>query len=179
MKWETSAGEDRYRRGMYTFWKRSVPYPGQLMFDAPNGDFSCVRRTRSNTPLQALTTLNETVFMDAARALAARVLKEGGKTDNRMGSNRTARSHRTDHSRMHRSRTHSRMRSRTPWRKKSSPARAAARHWSRKHGSGPGVTRGPLRISCVTALTAVCVRADSAGTRTPTLQGGDSPGWVC
>jgi hypothetical protein len=50
-------------------------------FDAPNGDFSCVRRTRSNTPLQALATLNETVFMECARSLAARVLKEGGADD--------------------------------------------------------------------------------------------------
>ncbi len=50
-------------------------------FDAPNGDFSCVRRSRSNTPLQALTTLNEPIFMDCARALAARTLTEGGKSD--------------------------------------------------------------------------------------------------
>jgi hypothetical protein len=50
-------------------------------FDAPNGDFSCPRRNRSNTPLQALTTLNEPTFMDCARALAARALKEGGTSD--------------------------------------------------------------------------------------------------
>jgi len=50
-------------------------------FDAPNGDFSCVQRSRSNTPLQALTTLNEPIFIDCARALAARTLKEGGKND--------------------------------------------------------------------------------------------------
>src|SRR5207237_8927796 len=50
-------------------------------FDAPNGDFSCPRRNRSNTPLQALTTLNEPIFMDCARALAARALKEGGTSD--------------------------------------------------------------------------------------------------
>ena len=80
-RWETSTGEDRYRRGMYTFWKRSVPYPGLLVFDMPNGDLSCTRRTRSNTPLQALTTLNDQVFMEAAQALALRIWKEGGATD--------------------------------------------------------------------------------------------------
>jgi hypothetical protein len=79
--WNQSTGEDRYRRGMYTFWKRSVPYPGLLVFDMPNGDQSCARRTRSNTPLQALTTLNDPVFMEAAQALALRLWKEGGATD--------------------------------------------------------------------------------------------------
>ena len=81
MKWETSTGQDRHRRGMYTFWKRSVPYPGLSVFDAPNADFSCPRRTRSNTPLQALTTLNDAVFVEAAQALALRVWKEGGSDD--------------------------------------------------------------------------------------------------
>ncbi|MCW5970905.1 MAG: DUF1553 domain-containing protein [Blastocatellales bacterium] len=81
MKWETSRGEERYRRAMYTFWKRSVPYPSLLVFDQPNGDFSCTRRIRSNTPLQALTTLNDTVFMEAAQGLALRVYKEGGSDD--------------------------------------------------------------------------------------------------
>ncbi len=79
--WNQSTGEDKYRRGMYTFWKRSVPYPGLLVFDMPNGDQSCTRRTRSNTPLQALTTLNDPVFMEAAQALALRIWKEGGTTD--------------------------------------------------------------------------------------------------
>ncbi len=81
MKWETSTGEDRYRRGMYTFWKRNVPYPSMQVFDQPNGDFSCTRRIRSNTPLQSLTTLNDTTFMEAAQSLALRVWKEGGTTD--------------------------------------------------------------------------------------------------
>jgi len=80
MEWKTSTGEDRYRRALYTFWKRSVPYPSLLAFDSPNADFSCVRRTVSNTPLQALVTLNDPVFMEAAQALALRAWREGGPT---------------------------------------------------------------------------------------------------
>jgi len=79
--WADAQGSDRYRRALYTFRRRSTPYPALQIFDAPNGDFSCVRRNRSNTPLQALTTLNEPIFMDCARALAARTLREGGKSD--------------------------------------------------------------------------------------------------
>ncbi|MCL6502767.1 MAG: DUF1553 domain-containing protein, partial [Pirellulales bacterium] len=79
--WREATGEDRYRRGLYTFCYRSVPYPALQAFDMPNGDFSCVRRVRSNTPLQALTLLNETLFVECARALAQRTLSEGG-TDN-------------------------------------------------------------------------------------------------
>jgi mono/diheme cytochrome c family protein len=81
LPWPTEKGEDRYRRGMYTFWKRNVPYPSMSAFDAPAGDFSCTRRVKSNTPLQALTTLNDVTFMEAAQALALRVWKEGGATD--------------------------------------------------------------------------------------------------
>jgi Protein of unknown function (DUF1549)/Protein of unknown function (DUF1553)/Planctomycete cytochrome C len=81
MPWPTSTGKDRYRRGMYTFWKRSVPYPALLVFDQPNGDFSCTRRISSNTPLQALTTLNDQTFVETAQALALRVFKEGGATN--------------------------------------------------------------------------------------------------
>jgi hypothetical protein len=76
---EEAAG--RYRRALYTFRFRSVPYPVLQAFDAPNGDFACVRRARSNTPLQALTTLNEPVFLDCARALALRTARDGGATD--------------------------------------------------------------------------------------------------
>src|SRR5207302_3512426 len=68
--WKEATGNDRYRRALYTFRYRSVPYPPLQNFDAPNGDYSCVRRARSNTPLQALTTLNEPVFLECARALA-------------------------------------------------------------------------------------------------------------
>jgi hypothetical protein len=81
MEWKTVAGEDRYRRGMYTFWKRNVPYPALQVFDMPNGDFSCTRRTRSNTPLQALTTLNDATFMEMAQAFALRIWKEGGANE--------------------------------------------------------------------------------------------------
>ena len=80
-RWTVQDNEDRYRRGLYTFRYRSVPYPQLDTFDTPNGDASCVRRARSNTPLQALTTLNETTFLEAARALAARTLEHGGASD--------------------------------------------------------------------------------------------------
>jgi hypothetical protein len=80
--WPESKGEDRYRRGLYTFWKRSLPFPTLIAFDAPTGETSCPRRVRSNTPLQALTTLNEKTFMEAAQALGLRAMKEGGP-DNR------------------------------------------------------------------------------------------------
>src|SRR5262245_8700544 len=79
--WNEAKGEDRYRRGIYTFRYRSVPYPILQTFDVPNGDMSCVRRSRSNTPMQALTTLNETLFVEAARALALKTVKEGGPTE--------------------------------------------------------------------------------------------------
>ncbi|HEX4949908.1 MAG TPA: DUF1549 and DUF1553 domain-containing protein, partial [Blastocatellia bacterium] len=80
-KWEFSSGENHFRRGMYTFWKRSVPYPSLSVFDQPSADFACTRRVRSNTPLQALTTLNDPTFVEAAQALALRVWKEGGATE--------------------------------------------------------------------------------------------------
>jgi hypothetical protein len=79
--WPEDKGENRYRRSLYTFRYRSVPYPMLQTFDVPNGDISCVRRARSNTPLQALTTLNEITFLEAARALALKTLKEGGASD--------------------------------------------------------------------------------------------------
>src|SRR5207253_4081618 len=68
-QWSTATGPDRFRRALYTFRYRSIPYPMLQIFDAPNGDISCVRRARANTPLQALTTLNETLFIESARAL--------------------------------------------------------------------------------------------------------------
>ena len=76
--WPESTGEDRYRRGLYTFWKRALPFPTLMAFDAPTSDSSCPRRNRSNTPLQALTTLNEKTFVEAAQAMGLRVMREGG-----------------------------------------------------------------------------------------------------
>jgi hypothetical protein len=79
--WVTATGPDRYRRGMYTFWKRTSPYPGMTVFDAPTADEAAVQRIRSNTPLQALTTLNDEVFVEAAQALALRVIREAKPDD--------------------------------------------------------------------------------------------------
>jgi hypothetical protein len=79
--WEEETGADRYRRALYTFRRRSTPYPVLQNFDVPNADFSCVKRTRANTPLQALTTLNETLFVECAQSLARNTLKNGGSTD--------------------------------------------------------------------------------------------------
>ena len=74
--WDPATGPERYRRSIYMFRKRSMPDPTLSAFDAPNGDFSCARRIRSNTPLSALTSLNEPVFVEATQALALRILKE-------------------------------------------------------------------------------------------------------
>ncbi len=79
--WKPAEGPERYRRTLYGFRKRSMPDPVMANFDGPNGDFACARRMRSNTPLAALTGLNETIFVESARSLAIRVLREGGKSD--------------------------------------------------------------------------------------------------
>jgi Protein of unknown function (DUF1553) len=79
--WKASEGPDRYRRGMYTFIWRSAPHPALTVFDAPDGSLTCTRRNRSDTPLQALTLLNDQAFFECAQALAARVMKEGGTSD--------------------------------------------------------------------------------------------------
>jgi Protein of unknown function (DUF1553)/Protein of unknown function (DUF1549)/Planctomycete cytochrome C len=79
--WPTATGPERYRRSVYTFRFRSLPYPALQTFDAPNGESSCVRRPRSNTPLQALVTLNDPWSMECAQALARQILKDGGKSD--------------------------------------------------------------------------------------------------
>jgi hypothetical protein len=76
----TSTGEDRYRRGLYTFWRRTIPYPSMTTFDAPSRETCVVRRVRTNTPLQAFVTLNDPVYVEAAQALARRIMKEGGTT---------------------------------------------------------------------------------------------------
>ncbi len=74
--WPTATGPDRYRRGMYTFFRRLAAYPGLMVFDAPDATSACTRRARSKAPLQALTTLNDETFLELAEGLAARVLKE-------------------------------------------------------------------------------------------------------
>jgi hypothetical protein len=75
-EWTTSTGADRYRRGIYTFFQRSAPYPSLIVFDAPDGNSACTRRVRSNTPLQALTLLNDEAFLELARGLAERTLAQ-------------------------------------------------------------------------------------------------------
>jgi uncharacterized membrane protein len=79
--WMESKGEDRYRRGLYTFARRTAPYPSMVAFDSTSHEVVCTRRARTNTPLQALTTLNDPQFVEAAVGVAARVLREGGKAD--------------------------------------------------------------------------------------------------
>jgi hypothetical protein len=76
--WETSAGADRYRRAIYTEWRRSLPYPSMATFDAPNREVCTVRRERTNTPLQALVTLNDPVYVEAAQALGRRMAEHAG-----------------------------------------------------------------------------------------------------
>jgi mono/diheme cytochrome c family protein len=76
--WTPAQGPQRYRRTIYNFRKRSMPDPAMSTFDAPNGDFACSRRMRSNTPLAALAGLNESIFIESAQAMALRILREGG-----------------------------------------------------------------------------------------------------
>jgi hypothetical protein len=78
--WETSPGADKVRRAMYTFWRRTTPYPSMVTFDAPGRNVCAVNRPRTNTPLQALVTLNDPVYVEAAQALARRMVREGGAT---------------------------------------------------------------------------------------------------
>jgi len=72
--WQTSPGEDRYRRGLYTEWRRTNPYPSMTAFDAPSRETCTIRRVRTNTPLQALVTLNDPVYVECAQALARRMI---------------------------------------------------------------------------------------------------------
>jgi Protein of unknown function (DUF1553) len=76
-KWTVSAGDERYRRSLYTFWRRTSPYPSFMTFDATSREFCTVRRVRTNTPLQALTLLNDPASFEAARALAKRMMAQG------------------------------------------------------------------------------------------------------
>jgi len=76
VRWKTSTGKDKYRRGLYTFFQRTVPYPMLMTFDAPDSNTSCTRRERSNTPLQSLTLWNDQVFFECARALGRRIVSK-------------------------------------------------------------------------------------------------------
>jgi hypothetical protein len=76
--WKQSAAADQYRRGLYTFWRRTMPYPMMVTFDAPSREFCQLRRVRSDTPLQALNLLNDPVFFTAAQALGQRVIGHPG-----------------------------------------------------------------------------------------------------
>lgn len=80
-KWVESKGEDRFRRGLYTFVRRSALYPAMMNFDGTSREVCTVRRVRTNTPLQALTTLNDAAFFEIARALGDRIRREGGSND--------------------------------------------------------------------------------------------------
>jgi mono/diheme cytochrome c family protein len=77
-RWRLSSWEDRYRRGIYTFYRRTAPYPSLTTFDAPSRELCTARRVLTNTPLQALTTLNDPVFFEAAQYLASRMMSEVG-----------------------------------------------------------------------------------------------------
>jgi len=79
LDWKTSAGEDRHRRGLYTEWRRTSPYPSMATFDAPSREACTIRRIRTNTPLQALVTLNDPVYIEASQALARKAV-DAGKT---------------------------------------------------------------------------------------------------
>ena len=84
LDWKMSTGEDRFRRGLYTEWRRSSPYPSMVTFDAPNREVCTLRRNRSNTPLQALVTLNDPVYVEAAQALARLIAMGDATVENKM-----------------------------------------------------------------------------------------------
>ena len=81
VKWPESQGTDKFRRGLYIHFQRTVPYPMLMTFDSPDSNTACIRRTRSNTPLQALTLLNDHVFVDCARSFARKITSEVKSTD--------------------------------------------------------------------------------------------------
>ncbi len=80
MSWKLSEGDEKYRRAIYTFWRRTSPYPTMLTFDGPSRDVCTSRRIRTNTPLQALISLNDTVYTEAAMALAEKALNSKART---------------------------------------------------------------------------------------------------
>lgn len=82
--WTQSTGDDLYRRSLYTFWKRTLPHPSMQAFDAPEREFCVVRRSKTNTPLQALVLLHDPQFVEAARHLGERMLKQTGTIDEKL-----------------------------------------------------------------------------------------------
>ncbi len=82
--WKTSDGEDRYRRGLYTTWRRSNPYPSMATFDAPNREVCTIRRNSTNTPLQSLVTLNDPVYVEAAQSLSRIALKHSDRLEDQL-----------------------------------------------------------------------------------------------
>lgn len=83
-EWVASDGEDRYRRAVYTYWKRTAPYPSMITFDAPSREICVSTRELTNTPLQALVTLNDPVYVEAAQALARRMASAAEKPDEKV-----------------------------------------------------------------------------------------------
>jgi hypothetical protein len=84
LDWKASTGEDRYRRALYVEWRRTSPYPSMATFDAPNREVCALRRPRSNTPLQALVTLNDPVYVEAAQALGKRMASATGSVQDKV-----------------------------------------------------------------------------------------------
>lgn len=82
-QWKQSEGEDQYRRAVYTYWKRGSPYPSMITYDGSARNVCSARRIRTNTPLQALVSLNDPVYMEAAQKLAQRMIEKGGKNISR------------------------------------------------------------------------------------------------
>jgi hypothetical protein len=84
LDWKDSEGEDRYRRALYVEWRRTSPYPSMATFDAPNREVCALRRPRSNTPLQALVTLNDPVYVEAAQSLGRLMAAVDGSLEDRV-----------------------------------------------------------------------------------------------
>ena len=84
LKWKTATGPDRYRRALYTYWTRTSPYPAMITFAAGSGEPCQIRRVRTNTPLQALVTLNDPAFVEAAGALSQRMASVNGELSDRI-----------------------------------------------------------------------------------------------
>ncbi|WKN42386.1 DUF1553 domain-containing protein [Tunicatimonas pelagia] len=84
LAWETSEGEDKHRRALYTYWRRTSPYPSMIAFDGPSREFCVTRRIDTNTPLQALVTLNDPVFVEAAQSLAKQMQQAGEATQDQL-----------------------------------------------------------------------------------------------